>query len=92
MTEAVTEAAEPIKVKVRITRAWTKLAPKLIAFLATGLTASGLIAFLAELDIVIPTGLASTIVTVVAAIAGYIKSDTALAGAVAIERVDTEKR
>lgn len=65
-------------IKVKITRAWTNLSPKLWAFLATGLSASLVITFAGYFGIEIPEGLASTIVVVVAAIAGYLKSDSAV--------------
>ncbi len=59
-----------------IHRAWTDLEPKLIAFLATGLTATALVAAAAYVGIPIPDGLASLIVLIVSGIAGYIKSST----------------
>ena len=59
-----------------LTRAWHDLEPKLLAFLATGLTATALIAAADYVGIHLPDGLASLIVLIVGGIAGYIKSST----------------
>jgi hypothetical protein len=59
-----------------ITRAWHDIEPKLLAFLATGLTATALIAAADYVGIHLPDGLASLIVLIVGGIAGYIKSST----------------
>lgn len=65
-------------VKVKVIRAWNKLAPKLIAFLATGLSASSIIAIADEyFDVTLPLGLTGLIVTIVSTVAGYLKADTA---------------
>jgi putative flippase GtrA len=61
--------------KATITRAWNDLSRKLIAFLATGLTASGLLFVLNYLGITIPEALATTIVVVISSLAGYLKSE-----------------
>jgi len=64
-------------VKVKLVRAWSKLAPKLITFAATGLSASTVIAMADEyLDITLPLGLTGLIVTLVATVAGYFKADS----------------
>lgn len=63
----------PVTVKVR--RAWSDLAPKLLAFLATGLTASGLVTLAAYFGFVLDVGLASALVVAVSAIAGYFVKD-----------------
>jgi hypothetical protein len=57
-------------------RAWTDLEPKLIAFLATGLTATALVSAADYVGLKLPEGLASLIVLIVAGIAGYVKSST----------------
>ena len=59
-----------------LTRAWHDIEPKLLAFLATGLTATALIAAADYVGIHLPDGLASLIVLIVGGIAGYIKSST----------------
>ncbi len=59
-----------------LTRGWHDIEPKLLAFLATGLTATALIAAVDYVGIHLPDGLASLIVLIVGAIAGYIKSST----------------
>lgn len=66
-----------------ITRAWHDLAPKLLAFLASGLTASLLIAVASALGLEIPVELANAIVLAVGALAGYFVKDNAT-GAVAV--------
>lgn len=62
-----------------IKRAWYKLAPKLIAFLATGLTASGLIALAAPFGIVISPELSAVLVGAVSTVAAFIIRDNLLA-------------
>lgn len=59
-----------------VTRAWHDIEPKLLAFLATGLTATALIAAADYVGVHLPDGLASLIVLIVGGIAGYIKSST----------------
>ncbi|OOB91178.1 hypothetical protein [Rathayibacter sp. VKM Ac-2630] len=61
--------------KATLTRAWNDVSHKLIAFLATGLTASGLLFALNYFGITIPEALASTIVVVISSVAGYLKSE-----------------
>lgn len=67
-----------------IDRLWTQFAPKLVAFLATGLTASGLIwvvQYLSDLvdhPIVVPTELAVLLVGIVSTLAAYIQRDKLL--------------
>jgi hypothetical protein len=67
-----------------IHRAWSDLEPKLITFLATGLTATALVSAADYVGLKLPDGLASLIVLVVAGIAGYIKSSTSKVPAPAI--------
>jgi hypothetical protein len=62
-------------IKNPIPRAWSDLAPKLVAFLATGLTASAVIQVGTYFGIDVEPGLASVIVVVVGSIAGYFKTD-----------------
>jgi len=59
-------------------RAWTQLAPKLVAFLATGLTASGLIWVLQLAGITISAELAAILVGGIASVAAYIQRDRLL--------------
>lgn len=59
-----------------IQRAWHDLEPKLIAFLATGLTATAIISGADYVGIKLDPSLASLIVLVVAGLAGYVKSST----------------
>jgi hypothetical protein len=67
-----------------IERAWSQLAPKLIAFLATGLTASALIgvvqygAPLLGLQIELKPELAAILVGIVSTVAAYIQRDNLL--------------
>jgi hypothetical protein len=63
-------------IKNPIPRAWNDLAPKLWAFLATGLTASIVVQIGAYFGLEVEPGFASVVVVVVGAIAGYIKKDT----------------
>lgn len=67
-----------------ITRAWHDLEPKLIAFLATGLTATALVSAADYVGVHLPDGLAALIVLIVGGIAGYIKSSTSKVPAVPI--------
>lgn len=60
---------------VKITRAWSAIAPKLVAFLATGLTSSGLIWALQLAGLTLSAELASTIVLGVSSVAAYIQRD-----------------
>ena len=57
-------------------RDWNDLEPKLLAFLATGLTATAVVSAGDYVGIHIPVGLAMLIVMVVGAVAEYIKSST----------------
>lgn len=59
-----------------ITRAWNEIEPKLIAVLATGLTATGLIQYGDILGVHLSAEQAGLAVLIVSAIAGYIKSST----------------
>ena len=59
-----------------IHRAWNDLEPKLIAFLATGLTASGLIWVADYVGFHLTSPEAALIVVLVSTIAGYIKAST----------------
>ena len=59
-----------------IHRAWNDLEPKLIAFLATGLTASGLIWVADYVGFKLTAPEAGLIVLLVGTIAGYIKAST----------------
>lgn len=61
-----------------ITRAWTRLAPKLVAFFATGFTATMLIALLHLVGLPLEPGFAALLVAIVASAAGYIKRDNLL--------------
>lgn len=67
--------------KVFLTRAWYKLAPKVLTFLATGLTASGLVLVADKyFNFTIEPGIAGFIVTAISFVAGYIKTDTVVLG------------
>lgn len=61
--------------KTKIVRAWTDLSRKLIAFLATGVTATGVIYVLSLVGVTIDQGLASAIAIAVSALAGYLTTD-----------------
>lgn len=63
----------------KFTRAWTTLAPKLIAFLATGLTSTALIAIASSLGVDISPTLAAILVGGLASVAGFIQKDNLLA-------------
>lgn len=62
-------------VYVYVKRAWSALAPKLVAFLATGLTTSGLLWFLQGLGLVISAELAALVVGGLSSVAAYIQRD-----------------
>ena len=70
MTTVITVTKNVIK------RAWNDLEPKLIAFLATGLTVSGLLWAADYVGIHVTQEQAGLAVLVVSGIAGYIKSST----------------
>jgi len=57
-------------------RDWNDIEPKLLAFLATGLTATAVVSAGDYVGIHIPVGLAMLVVMVVGAVAEYIKSST----------------
>ena len=57
-------------------RAWTDLEPKLLAFLATGLTATAVVSAADYVGVHLPDGLAALIVLLVGGVAGYVKSST----------------
>ena len=59
-------------------RHWVRLAPKLIAFLASGLTASGLLFVLAAFGIRLSPTLAVILVGAVSSIAAYVQRDRLL--------------
>lgn len=63
---------------VELQRNWTALAPKLIAFLATGLTASGVLFVLHAFGLDIPVELATFFVAAISSVAAYIKRDRLL--------------
>lgn len=63
-------------VKQRIKRAWYALAPKLVAFLTAGLSATLVIQIADAFGFEMPTGIANLIVMAAGVIAGYIKTDT----------------
>lgn len=64
--------------KQAITRAWSALAPKLVAFLATGLTASGVIYVAQLLGVAISPTLAALLVGGVSSVAAYVQRDSLL--------------
>ena len=57
-------------------RDWNDIEPKLLAFLATGLTATAVVSAGDYVGVHLPDGVAALIVLVVGAIAGYVKSST----------------
>lgn len=63
-------------VKTVSRRAWLDLEPKLIAFLATGLTVTGVIKAAEYAGVHISADQASLAVVIISAIAGYIKKST----------------
>lgn len=71
--------------KYRIIRAWGRLAPKLIVFLTTGLSATILISAADAFGFELEPGLAAVIVTVVSTVAGYFKADTVRSGELSVE-------
>ena len=56
-------------------RAWHDIAPKLLAYLATGLTGSAVVSLLATFNITVAPGFAAAVVVAVGAIAGYFTPD-----------------
>lgn len=64
--------------KVTIRREWANVAPKVVTFAATGVTASGFVYVLGTLGVTVSPSLASVAVVIISAIAGYLKSDTTL--------------
>jgi len=68
-------------VKVTLVRVWSDLSRKLLAFLATGLTSTGVIAVLAYVGVHIDPSVATLIVTVLSAAAGYIVKEVAVVDA-----------
>ena len=64
--------------KNRILRAWSALAPKLVAFLATGLTTSGLVYAGSLFGVEISAPLAVIVVGGLSSVAAYIQSDPRL--------------
>lgn len=57
-------------------RAWTDLEPKVVAFLATGLTATAVVSAADYVGVHLPDGLAALVVLIVGGIAAYVKSST----------------
>lgn len=74
-------------VKVTLVRVWSDLSRKLLAFLATGLTGTGVIAALAYFGVHVDPGLAGLIVTFVSAAAGYLVKEVTVVEAAEIEPV-----
>lgn len=71
--------AEVSPVKVKITRAWSDLAPKLLAFLTGGTAATAVVAVLhTYFGVDIDPALASAIVVVAGTILGYFVKDKAV--------------
>jgi hypothetical protein len=64
-------------IKTVTRRAWHDLEPKLIAFLASGLTATGLVEAAKYAGITLDPGQAGLVVLIVGVVAGYIKASTA---------------
>ena len=62
--------------EVALKRAWNDIAPKVLAYLATGLTGSAVVAVLALIHVTVAPGLAASIVVAVSAIAGYFMPDS----------------
>lgn len=73
-----TAIAHGTPIKQLVTRAWSKLAPQLIAFLATGLTSTGVLAVLAVVHIHVPLTIAALAVGFVSSVAAYIQRDKLL--------------
>lgn len=63
-------------VKTVTRRAWHDLEPKVLAFLATGLTVTGVIAAADYAGVHVSADQASLAVVIISAIAGYIKKST----------------
>lgn len=61
--------------KTKLLRAWSDLAPKLVAFLGTSAAVTGLIALLAAFGIVIDPITAGALVTVIGSVVGYLVPD-----------------
>lgn len=61
--------------KTRLIRAWSDLAPKLVAFLGTSAAVTGLIALLAAFGIVIDPITAGALVTIIGTVVGYLVPD-----------------
>lgn len=70
-------------------RAWTDLEPKVLAFLATGLTGTAIVGAADYVGVHIDPTLAVAVATVVATIAGYLKSSTTKVPVVATPAVVT---
>jgi hypothetical protein len=75
-------------VKETLVRVWSDLSRKLLAFLATGLTSTGVIAVLAYLGVHIDTTLATLIVTVLSGAAGYLVKEVAVVDRAELTVVD----
>jgi hypothetical protein len=65
-------------VRISLPRAWRELAPKLVAFAATGLTGTGLVGVLALFGLPLEPAFAVFVVGAVASLAGYLQSDPLL--------------
>lgn len=61
-----------------VRRTWRDFAPKIVAFFATGLTSTGLVALLNVVGVAIDPGFAGLIVGVLSFIAAYITRDNLL--------------
>jgi len=75
-------------VKVTLVRVWSDLSRKLLAFLATGLTSTGVIAVLAYAGVHIEPSLATLIVTVLSGAAGYLVKEVAVVERSELEVID----
>lgn len=69
----------PVPITTPIERAWTKLAPKVIAFLASGLTTSAVIGVLQLFGVTIKPELATMLVGGISTVAAFIIRDNLLA-------------
>lgn len=76
-------------IKDVVKRDWNDLEPKLVAWLATGLTASGLIEAAKYAGITLDPGQAGLAVVILGTIAGYIKASSSKAAPVAAAPVVT---
>lgn len=65
-------------IKTVTRRAWTDLEPKVLAFLATGLTVTGIITAADYAGVHLSADQASLAVVIISAIAGYIKKSTSV--------------